>query len=324
MSRRRMRRHGFRLSENRRLTGGRPARGRHRRLRLSPSREEIRPWARSFAAHGGASIQPAGGSGCDTPPFKPFPRRLFLTTAFDRHSTQPTTLRKTNTIEFAWDARKTPGLRMEPLIPAWARSGYPSVQLSDFQSWSDVSRWARCACYSPRTRGPRWSWTRKINQWKQLPDPADRVTAALRYVQERHPSTRRARTTMRSAMNRRSQSVVFARVASGNDKDKSFLLVTMLRAPPDRSSSQCWSTTALGKEFAALLPSPLAFNRVIVQVNLGGRNFWLDPTASYERGSLALRYWPSYGWGLMVGRPANAWTPGPTGLTPIPPCPVNA
>jgi hypothetical protein len=70
------------------------------------------------------------------------------------------------------------------------------------------------------------------------------------------------------------------------------------------------------QELAAFQPSPVVFNHTIVRVNLEGQSFWLDPTANYERGLLTARSWPSYGLGLMVA-------PGVTGLTPIPPCPVQ-
>ena len=42
-------------------------------------------------------------------------------------------------------------------------------------------------------------------------------------------------------------------------------------------------------------PSPTLFNHAIVQVNLEGQSFWLDPTAICERGYLTQRCWPDYG-----------------------------
>jgi hypothetical protein len=69
-------------------------------------------------------------------------------------------------------------------------------------------------------------------------------------------------------------------------------------------------------ELAQLQPSATLFNHAIVQVNLGGQTFWLDPTRTHERGSLQLHSWPDYGCGLVV-------SPATTDLTAIPPCPVQ-
>jgi hypothetical protein len=237
----------------------------------------------------------------------PAGRRLCITNHLT--SIQPTTARKTNVVEFTWDVRKAPGLRLEPLTPA-SYDPYPWVQLSEFQKWPDVSRWASRLLTT--TNPPSPELTRNINPWKQWPDPADRVTAALRYVQEeiRSPGLGDVSTGYEPAL----PSAVFAR-RFGDGKDKSFLLVTMLRALKIEAFPVLVHDRR-GQELAELLPSPILFNRVIVQVNLGGRSFWLDPAAACQRGLLALRSWPSYDWGLMVG-------PAVSALTPIPPCPVQ-
>jgi hypothetical protein len=237
----------------------------------------------------------------------PYGRRLYLTNHLT--SIQPTTSRKTNVVEFTWDVRQAPGLRLEPMTPAWY-DPYPWVQLSEFQRWSDINRWALRLFTT--TNAPSPELARKINQWKQLPDPADRVMAALRLVQEeiRSPGAEDSSIGYEPAQ----PSVVFAR-RFGDGKDKSFLLVAMLRALQIEAFPFLVHDHR-GQELAELLPSPILFNRVIVQVNLGGQSYWLDPAAAYERGLLRLRSWPSYGWGLMVG-------PAVSGLTPIAPCPVQ-
>jgi hypothetical protein len=64
-----------------------------------------------------------------------------------------------------------------------------------------------------------------------------------------------------------------------------------------------------------LHPSATAFNHAITEVNLDGQKYWLDATANYQRGPLAVRSWRNYGYGLVV-------RPGTTALTPIEPSPV--
>jgi transglutaminase-like putative cysteine protease len=237
----------------------------------------------------------------------PSSRKLYI----KNHLTdlQPTTSRKSNTIEYTWDARNMPGLRREPPTPIWY-DPYPWVQLSEFQKWSDVNRWALRLFTT--TNAPSPELAKKINEWKQLPEPADRVLAALRFVQEeiRYLGMEDGAAGYEPAQ----PSVVFAR-RFGDCKDKSLLLVTILRALKIEAFPVLVNDRRR-QELAELQPSPTLFNHVLVQVNLGGQSFWLDTTATFERGALPLRFWPAYGWGLMVG-------PAVTGLTPIPPCPVQ-
>ena len=222
---------------------------------------------------------------------------------------QRTISRKTNVVELTWDVRKVPGVPLEPMTPAWY-DPYSWAQLSDFQKWSDVSRWA--SRFFTTSNAPSPELARKINEWRQLPDPSARVTAALRCVQQeiRSPGPDDDPVGYEPAQ----PSAVFAR-RFGDGKDKAFLLVTMLRALKIEAFPVLVNDH-LGQEMAELLPSPTLFNRVIVQVTLAGQNFWLDPTAAYQRGLLIMRYWPNYAWGLKVG-------PATIGLTPIPPCPVQ-
>jgi transglutaminase-like putative cysteine protease len=222
---------------------------------------------------------------------------------------QPVIIRRSNTVEFTWAVSNVPALRLEPPTPV-GYDPYPWVQLSEFQKWSDVNRWALRLFAT--TNPPSPELTRKINEWKRLREPADRVLAALRFVQEeiRYLGMEDGAAGYEPVQ----PSVVFGR-RYGDCKDKSLLLVTMLRALKI-DAFPVLVNDRRRQELAELQPSATLFNHAIVQVNLGGQSFWLDSTANYERGALTLRSWPAYGWGLQV-------VPGATGLTPIPPCPVQ-
>ena len=107
-------------------------------------------------------------------------------------------------------------------------------------------------------------------------------------------------------------STVFAR-RFGDCKDKNFLLVTILRAL-GIEAHPALVNTRLRQTVIELHPSATVFNHVIAQVNLDGQIYWLDATANYERGPLAVRSWPCYGWALVV-------RPGTTELTAVAPSP---
>jgi len=237
----------------------------------------------------------------------PAARRLYI----KNHLTTlgPATVRKGNLIEFSWDLRQVPGLSPEPPMPIWY-DPYPSVQLSEFRTWADVNRWA--LRLFTVTNPPSPDLGRKINEWRVMAAPADRVLAALRFVQEeiRYLGMEDGASGYEPAQ----PSVVFSR-RYGDCKDKTLLLVTILRALKVEAYPVLVNTRRR-QEVAELQPSATVFNHSIVQANLEGQSFWLDPTASYERGYLTERSWLNYGCGLRVG-------PGVTALAPIPPCPVE-
>jgi transglutaminase-like putative cysteine protease len=237
----------------------------------------------------------------------PSSRRLFI----KNHLTdlEPVKIRKTNTIEFTWAVSNVPAMRVESPTPVWF-DPYPWVQLSECQKWSEVNRWA-LRLFTTNT-APSPELARKINEWKRLPEPSQRVLAALRFVQEevRYLGMEDGAAGYEPVQ----PSVVFAR-RYGDCKDKSFLLLTMLRALKI-DAFPVLVNTRRRQALAELQPSPVLFNHALVQVNLGGQSFWLDSTGNYERGLLTLRTWPNYGLGLTVA-------PGVAGLTAIPPCPVQ-
>jgi transglutaminase-like putative cysteine protease len=237
----------------------------------------------------------------------PAPRRLYMK---DYLATlQPTTVRKSNLTELTWDLRHVPGLRPEPPMPVWY-DPFPSVQLSEFRTWAAVNRWALGRFTV--TNAPSPELARKINEWRKSPAPADRVLAALRFVQEeiRYLGLEDGAAGYEPAL----PSAVFDR-RFGDCQDKTLLLVTILRSLKMEAFPVLVSSRRR-QEVAQLQPSPTLFDHAIVQVNLEGQSFWLDPTATYERGLLSERCWPNYGCGLRVG-------PGVTTLASIPPCPVQ-
>jgi len=65
------------------------------------------------------------------------------------------------------------------------------------------------------------------------------------------------------------------------------------------------------QELHRLLPSPLAFDHCTVRVRLGGKNYWFDPTISYQRGGIRDISFPDYKCGLVL-------TDTTTTLTDIP------
>ncbi|WP_206309063.1 hypothetical protein, partial [Streptomyces sp. A1136] len=71
----------------------------------------------------------------------------------------------------------------------------------------------------------------------------------------------------------------------GDCKDKAYLLMTLLRQL-DMDASPLLLSASRSKLPAKMAPTPLAFDHVIVQLRLDGKNFYLDPTLLGQAGGL--------------------------------------
>ncbi|HEX3718711.1 MAG TPA: DUF3857 domain-containing protein [Verrucomicrobiae bacterium] len=236
------------------------------------------------------------------------PRKLYI----QNHGSAvvPTTVRKTNLVEFTWDSMNVQGLRIQTKTPSWYNP-YPWVELSEFQNWSDVNRWAMGLFGTSATNaGISRELLAKISEWKTLP-AQDATEAALQFVQRqiRYIGPDSGVSDYQPSM----PSVVFAR-RYGDGKDKTTLLVTILRAMNIDASPVLVSARAR-QTLTDFHPSPVFFDRAIVRATVNGREYFLDPTAAYESGPLAGRSWLNYSYGLSVA-------PETTALRVIPSCPV--
>lgn len=224
-------------------------------------------------------------------------------------ATVPVAVRSEDLIEYTWDYKKVPGLPREEPLPA----GYnplPWVQWSEFQTWADVNQWALPIFTNASPLSP--DLTRQIALWRRLPAGEERVLAVLQFVQDevRYQGIETGAASYTPA----DPSLVFAR-RFGDCKDKTLLCVTILRALGIEANPVLVATD-LRRTIQDWQPTPAAFDHSIVQVSVDTRNYWLDPTAGFERGPLAARSGANYGFGLVI-RPTTA------GLTAIPEPPVQ-
>jgi len=100
----------------------------------------------------------------------------------------------------------------------------------------------------------------------------------------------------------------------GDCKDKVLLLISLLRRLDIPASPVLVSTSFRGG-IGELLPSPLAFDHVIMRVAMPGVFFWLDATRSHQTGTLAhrqsIRGW-ARGYGLGDTTATLTDLPSPT------------
>jgi transglutaminase-like putative cysteine protease len=189
-------------------------------------------------------------------------------------------------------------------LPDWF-DPEPWVQMTEFKSWTEVNQWALALFQSGPSLSPALGG--KIAEWKQLAGQEQQVLAALRFVQDeiRYFGVEIGVSAERPA----DPSTVFTR-RFGDCKDKAQLFVTLVRGL-GIEAYPVLVNTRLRHTLDDWLPAADAFDHCIAVVLLNGQAYWLDPTAAYQRGPLAMHYLPDYQRGLVIA-------PRTTALASIP------
>jgi transglutaminase-like putative cysteine protease len=180
--------------------------------------------------------------------------------------------------EYVWDRASTPAVARDDRLPSWF-DPYARVEVSEFKGWDEVARWALPLFRAPQRHSA--ALTSLADQWKALPEE-DRALAALRFVREevRYFGVEMG---VNTHVPHSPDEVIAHRY--GDCKDKAFLLASLL-AQLGIEARPALVNTRAGKSLDERLPSPLAFDHAIVRARVAGREYWLDATASNERGRL--------------------------------------
>ncbi|MGH9825923.1 MAG: DUF3857 domain-containing transglutaminase family protein, partial [Blastocatellia bacterium] len=188
--------------------------------------------------------------------------------------------------EYTWQQHDVPALEFEDATPEWFNP-IPGVQIADFETWADVVAWELPLFQLPVSKaGASLSpeLENQIRAWRDSSSrPEDQLSAALRFVQDDVRYMAIEIGPYSETPN--PPSVVFKR-RFGDCKDKSLLLVTVLNrlgieAYPALVNTE--SEAAVG----AFEPSPFVFDHCIVKAECNGKTYWLDPTRTLQRGTLA-------------------------------------
>jgi transglutaminase-like putative cysteine protease len=197
-------------------------------------------------------------------------------------------------VETTWDLRNVAAVEHEGNAPAWF-DPVPSVGMSEFRDWSEVAAWAASTFEVDAHLGP--ALAAEVESIRgRYGDEADRALAALELVQDevRYLGIESGE---HSQVPHAPEAVLEQRF--GDCKDKSVLLVTLLRAL-GIESQPALVNAGLGEKVADHLPSPTAFNHVIVRARVLGKTYFVDPTWSSQGGTFAARASLGYGRALVV------------------------
>lgn len=169
-------------------------------------------------------------------------------------------------------------LEWEPGTPPEYEPGR-SLHFSEFEDWKAVSAWA-AALFPARPPSPALSALAR--ELSKDPSSAARAVAALRWVQN---EVRYFSVAIGENSHRPRAPDIVLKTRFGDCKDKAYLLASLLRlqgidAVPLLVSAA--SPLTPGR----VLPSPGAFDHVIVRLTVDGKDHYVDPTATGQAETL--------------------------------------
>lgn len=205
--------------------------------------------------------------------------------------------------EFIVEKKNVEAIMVDEDLPGWYYP-YPRLEFSQTSSWRDVAIWAMPLYRVPDKLSRELE--AKIEEIKSGQKRTEkRALAALRFVQDeiRYLGIEMGVSSYRPS----DPSLVFKR-RFGDCKDMSLLLHTLLKKMGVTSHPALVSTRYRGT-ISKLMPSPNAFNHVILRINIDGKEFWIDPTNTYQRGAFEHMEQPPYGFALVISDDTKALTP---------------
>lgn len=198
-------------------------------------------------------------------------------------------------LDHRWRQRDVPARVVDDNSPGWY-DPYVWAEWGEFPDWAAVARWALPLYRLPD--GPQPAVDREVARIAATTnDPEQRLLAALRFVQR---EVRYLGIEMGvNSHAPHAPSLVLER-RFGDCKDKTLLSLALLRGLgiPARPALV---HTGLRHATQERLPTPWAFNHVLVQADLGGQRIWLDPTRAPQAGKGVAQWVQSdFGRALLV------------------------
>lgn len=206
---------------------------------------------------------------------------------------------------YKWEMTNIGSMEMVDDVPGWF-DNFPTVQATEYKDWQEVIHWGDRV---NRVPSPGKALKAKIAEFKREAgnNKEKYMLKAIRFVQD---DIRYMGIEMGEYSHRPNTPDKILLQRFGDCKDKSLLLATLLKANGIYANMAYVDTYNKGY-VADYLPAPDLFNHAIVYAKLDNREYWIDPTISYQRGNLSMLTVPDYQQGLVID-PA-----GKNGFTPV-------
>ncbi|MBN8576026.1 MAG: DUF3857 domain-containing protein [Cytophagales bacterium] len=202
--------------------------------------------------------------------------------------------------EYEWQAQQVQALSMEEGAPAWYNP-YQYVQLSEFNNWQEVATWAN-ELFSLKNTSNLAARVPGLEADKPL---EEKVARTIQFIQDeiRYLSFSDG---IHGFKPHPPDQIISQRF--GDCKDKSLLLSKILNEL-GIESNPVLINTSYGPVLTEVLPSPRMFDHCIVQFKLNDSTYWVDPTITFQRGSLKNLFLPDYRQGLVINAATSELTP---------------
>jgi hypothetical protein len=195
--------------------------------------------------------------------------------------------------EWTWEALETEPLSEERNEPSWYTTP-ETLQISEFSTWGEVANDLYPLYQIPSDFSPSPEMISLVESWRGT--PKERVMMAVRFVQDeiRYGGFAEGMKGIQPV-----NPVGTFQNRYGDCKNKTFLLQAFLRMM-EIDSNAVLVQSQQGERLPESLPTPSIFDHCILQVNLDGKKYWIDPTYSLQGGTLDTLFFPDYGWGLTI------------------------
>lgn len=204
--------------------------------------------------------------------------------------------------------RNVKAVVLEDNIPTWIVP-YKYFMISSFKSWADVNKWAQnvFALNGKINLDAVFNeiFTGQENTDEKINKIIDYVQDEIRYMGDE--------SGIGSIKPLSPELVVKQRY--GDCKDKSLLLVTLLKKIGIEEAYPALVNVDMQHELENFGPSNEVFNHCIVTFNYNGNSYWVDPAVPMQGGDFKDLYVENYGRALIIGMPADTLQLMPQGKT---------
>ncbi|MCH1920386.1 DUF3857 domain-containing transglutaminase family protein [Shewanella sp. A3A] len=237
---------------------------------------------------------------------RPTPLQLQITPDADAYHIDQQQLGEQQIYQLA--LTNTQGMTVPDGVPSWYEPR-AHLSFSDLATWQDVAQWGQ-ALFTDAMDVSEPVATEAKRLAKGLTTPEQRLVAALDFVQTQ---IRYLALEMGVNSHLPAKADMTLRHRFGDCKDKSALLVALLQAM-DIKAFPVLVDTERGAQLNMSLPSAKVFNHAVVMVDLDGQQVFVDPTIGVQKGPLAQRQVPDYGYALVLADNSQALVkmPSPT------------
>ena len=202
--------------------------------------------------------------------------------------------------EWVWEAVDTPAYVYEVDQPVWYIPD-AHIEMSQYKTWGEVARKLSPLYALPPyfTESAPSEMQALVEKWKaSTTNSSKRALLALRFVQDEVRDL--GIEEGMGAFQPEPPELTFKR-RFGDCKGKTLLLHALLHLM-DIPSTPLLVDSSRGKILPTVLPIPILFNHVVLQIEIDGAIYWADPTACLQGGLTRDKFFPKLRMGPFTCR----------------------